>query len=167
MRWWPRASSCRLNILYGGFIFRIGCLGEKKTCDLHDFLCILHETEWPFVFQSSTAFTIHQFISFSWVIVSFSATSLEKNEYVSQHTMRVSTCIFHVQIAESRPRVINNDLSHLGGYIYSIGLVKAVSESLQELVRAPSSLMLVTLNNVKRRAQACEIERHVPDYPSK
>ena len=44
--------------------------------------------------------------------------------------------------------VINNDLSHLGGYIYSIGLVKAVSESLQELVRASSSSMLVTLNNV-------------------
>ena len=44
--------------------------------------------------------------------------------------------------------VINNDLSHFGGYIYSIGLVKAVSESLQELVRASSSSMLVTLNNV-------------------
>ena len=40
--------------------------------------------------------------------------SLEKNEYVSQHTMRVSTCIFHVQLAESRPLVINNDLSHFG-----------------------------------------------------
>ena len=51
-------------------------------------------------------------------------------------------------LAESRPLVINNDLSHLGGYIYSIGLVKAVSESLQELVRASSSSMLVTLNNV-------------------
>ena len=73
--------------------------------------------------------------------------------------MRVSTCIFHVQLAES----LNNDLSHLCGYIYSIGLVKAVSESLQELVRASSSSMLVTLN----RALACEIERHVPDYPSK
>ena len=70
------------------------------------------------------------------------------NHYTSQHTMRVSTCIFHVQLAESRPLVINNDLSHLGGYIYSIGLVKAVSESLQELVRASSSSMLVTLNNV-------------------
>ena len=44
--------------------------------------------------------------------------------------------------------VINNDLSHLDGYIYSIGLVKAVSESLQELVRASSSSLLVTLNNV-------------------
>ena len=86
---------------------------------------------------------------------------------MSQHTMRVSTCIFHVQLAESRPLVINNDLSHLGGYIYSIGLVKAVSESFQELVRASSSSMLVTLNNVLRRALACEIERHVPDYPSK
>ena len=62
--------------------------------------------------------------------------------------MRVSTCIFHAQIAESRSLVINNDLSHLGGYIYSIGLVKAVPESLQELVRASCSSMLVTLNNV-------------------
>ena len=74
--------------------------------------------------------------------------SLEKNEYMSQHTMRVSTCIFHVQLAESGPLVINNDLNNLGGYIYSIGLVKAVSESLLELVRASSSSMLVTLNNV-------------------
>ena len=39
--------------------------------------------------------------------------------------------------------VINNDVD-----IYSIGLVKAVSESLQELVHASSSSMLVTLNNV-------------------
>ena len=65
--------------------------------------------------------------------------------------LRVSTCIIHVQLAESRPNVwsvINNDLSHLGRYIYSIGLVKAVSESLQELVRASSSSLLVTLNNV-------------------
>ena len=64
----------------------------------------------------------------------------------------VSTCILHVQLAESRPEgqclVIDNDLSHLDGYIYSIGLVKAVSESLQELVRASCSSMLVTLNNV-------------------
>ena len=44
--------------------------------------------------------------------------------------------------------VIDNDLSHLDGCIYSIGLVKAVSESLQELVRASSSSMMVTLNNV-------------------
>ena len=67
--------------------------------------------------------------------------------------LRVSTCVIHVQLAESRPQgqcfvVIDNDLSHLGGYIYSIGLVKAVSESLQELVRASSSSLLVTLNNV-------------------
>ena len=54
----------------------------------------------------------------------------------------------------------------MGGYIYSIGLVKAASESLQELVRASSSSLLVTLNNVQRRALACEIECHVPDYPS-
>ena len=33
-------------LIYGGFIFHIGCLAEKKkTCDLHDFLCILHENE--------------------------------------------------------------------------------------------------------------------------
>ena len=76
--------------------------------------------------------------------------------------MRVSTCIFHVQIAESRPLVINNDLSH-----FEYRLVKAVSESLQELVHASSSSILVTLNNVKRRALACEIERLVPDDPSK
>ena len=65
--------------------------------------------------------------------------------------MRVSTCIIHVQLAESHLwSVINNDLSHLCGYIklYSIGLVKSVSESLQELVRASSLSMLVTLNNV-------------------
>ena len=97
------------------------------------------------------------FILLSDRLIFHNSLSLEKtkqNEYVSQHTMRVSTCIFHVQLAESRPLVINNDLSqnndlsHLGGYIYSIGLVKAVSESLQELVRASSSSMLVTLNNV-------------------
>ena len=68
-------------------------------------------------------------------------------------TLRVSTCIIHGQLAKSRPEgqclVSNkNDLSHLGGYINSIGLVKAVSESLQKLVRASSSSMLVTLNNV-------------------
>ena len=42
----------------------------------------------------------------------------KKIEYVSQHTMRVSTCIIHVQLAESRTLVSNN--------IYSTGLVKAV-----------------------------------------
>ena len=106
-------------------------------------------------------YTSTYFILSRLVIVSFSAQlspslSLrgyyfrKKNEYVSQHTMRVSTCIIHVQLAESRGHwsVINNDLSHLGGYIYSKGLVKAVSESLQELVRASISSMMVTLNNV-------------------
>ena len=63
--------------------------------------------------------------------------------------MLVSTCIIHVRgLKVNVWSVINNDLSHLGGYIYSIGLVKAVSESLQELVRASSSSMLVALNNV-------------------
>ena len=94
-------------------------------------------------------YTLTNFILLSDRLIFRNSLSLEKkNEYMSQHTMRVSTCIFHVQLAESRPLVINNDLSHLGGYIYSIGLVKAVSESLQELVRASSSSMLVTLNNV-------------------
>ena len=69
----------------------------------------------------------------------FGAGILEKKNE-SQHTMRMSTCIIHVQLAESRPLVSNN--------INSIGLVKAVSKSLQELVRASSSSMLVTLNNV-------------------
>ena len=59
----------------------------------------------------------------------------------------VSTCI-NRDLKVNVWSVINNDLSHLGGYIYSIWLVKAVSESLQELVRASTSSMLVTLNNV-------------------
>ena len=68
-----------------------------------------------------------------------------------QHTNE--NCSACVNVHNSRTMVnvwsvINNDLSHLGGYIYSIGLVKAVSESLQELVRTSSSSMLVTLNNV-------------------
>ena len=79
-------------------------------------------------------------VSFSATLSLFRAGILEKNEYVSQHTMRVSTCIIHVQLPESLPLVSYN--------IYSIGLVKAVLESLQELVRASSSSMLVTLNNV-------------------
>ena len=64
---------------------------------------------------------------------------------------RVSTCIIHGLnrgVKVNVWSVINNDLSHLDGYIYSIGLVKVVSESLQELVLASSSSMLVTLNNV-------------------
>ena len=93
------------------------------------------------------------------MIVSFSATlSLfgagilgKKNEYVSQHT--IENCSACVNVHKSRTyqlsrSVINNDLSHLGGYIYSTGLVKAVSESLQELVRASSLSMLVNLNHV-------------------
>ena len=58
---------------------------------------------------------------------------------------------------------INNDLSHLRGYMVS----QSSLESLQELVRASSSSMLVTLNNVKHHTLACEIECHMPDYPSK
>ena len=65
--------------------------------------------------------------------------------------LRVSTCIIHNRgLKVSIWSVIDNDLGHLGGYIYSIGLVKAVSESLQVLVHASSLSMLVTLNNVKR-----------------
>ena len=143
-------------ILYEGFIFCTGCLGEKKTCDLHDFLCILHEPNVPLCYkrprQSLYINLFHSLspkwsshfpqlsLSLSLSLSLFGAGSLEKNEYASQHTMRVSTCIIHVQLTESRPLVSNN--------IYSIGLVKAVSKSLQELVRASSSSMLVTLNNV-------------------
>ena len=104
----------------------------------------------PCVPNVGNHYTSTYFILLSDRLIFRNSLSLEKNnnEYVSQHNMRMSTCIFHVQLAESRPLIINNDLSHMGGYIYSIGLDKAVSESLQELVRASSSSMLVTLNNV-------------------
>ena len=58
-------------------------------------------------------YTSTYFILLSDRLIFHNSLSLEKNEYVSQHTMRVSTCIFHVQLAESRPLVINNDLSHI------------------------------------------------------
>ena len=145
-------QACRyiLNILYDGFIFRIGCLGEKKNMRLARFsLHFARNRMTPCVPNvHGNHYTSTYFILLSDRLIFRNSLSLEKNEYMSQHTMRVSTCIFHVQLAESRPLVINNDLSHLGGYIYSIGLVKTVSESLQELVRASSSSMLVTLNNV-------------------
>ena len=35
---------------------------KKKTCDLHEALCILHETEWPLMLQTSTAITSTYFI---------------------------------------------------------------------------------------------------------
>ena len=80
-------------------------------------------------------YTSTYFILLSDRLIFRNSLSLEKKRVrVTAHYMRVSTCIFHAQIAESRPLVINNDLSHLGGNIYSIGLVKAVPESLQELV---------------------------------
>ena len=62
-------------------------------------------------------YTSTYFILLSDRLIFRNSLSLEKNEYMSQHTMRVSTCIFHVQLAELRPLIINNDLSHLGGYI--------------------------------------------------
>ena len=144
-------AACRyILILYDGFIFRIGCLGEKKNMRLARFsLHFARNRMTPCVPNvQGNHYTSTYFILLSDRLIFRNSLFLEKNEYVSQHTMRVSTCIFHVQLAESRPLVINNDLSHLGGYIYSIGLVKAVSESLQELVRVSSSSMLVTLNNV-------------------
>ena len=140
-------QTCRyiLNILYDGFIFRIGCLGEKKNMRLARFsLHFARDRMTPCVPNvHGNHYTSTYFILLSDRLIFRNSLSLEKKT-----SMRVSTCIFHVQLAESRPLVINNDLSHLGGYIYSIGLVKAVSESLQELVRASSSSMLVTLNNV-------------------
>ena len=105
-------------ILYGGFIFRIGCLGEKKNnmrlarFSLHFArnrmtTCVTnvhgnHYTSTYFILSRLTHLSL------------FEAGILEK----SQHTMRVSTCIIHVQLAESRTLVSNN--------IYSTGLVKAV-----------------------------------------
>ena len=58
-------------------------------------------------------YTSIYFILLSDRLIFRNTLSLEKNEYVSQHTMRVSTCIFHVQLAESRPLVINNDRIHI------------------------------------------------------
>ena len=116
-------QACRyiLNILHDGSIFRIGCLGEKKN-NMRLARFPLHFARnrmtpcVPNVHGNHYASTY--FILLSDRLIFRNSLSLEKNEYVSQHTMRVSTCIFHVQLAESRPLVINNDLSHLGGYIY-------------------------------------------------
>ena len=74
----------------------------------------------------------------------FGAGILEKKR------VRVTAHYACVNVHNSRTiwSVIKNDLSHLAGYIYSIGLVKAVSKTLHELVRASSSSMLKTLNNV-------------------
>ena len=75
-------------------------------------------------------YTSTYFILSRLVIVSFTATLslslfgaiiLEKKTSTCHSTLRVSTCIIHVQLAESRPLASNNDLSHLGGYIYSMG----------------------------------------------
>ena len=145
-------QACRyiLNILYGGFIFRIGCLGEKKNMRLARFsLHFARNRMTPCVPNiHRNHYTSTYFILLSDRLISATLSLFRKKTSTCHSTLRVSTCTIHVQIAESRPLVINNDLSHLGGYIYSIGLVKAVSESLQELVRASSSSMLVTMNNV-------------------
>ena len=112
-------------IKYGGFIFRIGCLGEKKnkhaTCTIFSAFCRMT----PCVTNVHGNHYTSTYFILSRLIVSFSATlSLrgwyfrKKNEYVSQHTMRVSTCLIHVQLAEWRTLVSDN--------IYSTGLVKAV-----------------------------------------
>ena len=49
-------------------------------------------------------------------------------------------------VIQSLKDISSRELSPFGGYIYSIGLVEAVSESLQELARSSSSSMQVTLN---------------------
>ena len=99
-----------VNIKYTVALFSALDVSVRKkhaTCAI--FLCILHETEWPLVLQTSTAIAIHQLISFSCLsdrLIFRNSLSLrgwyfrKKNEYVSQHTMRVSTCIIHVQLAE-------------------------------------------------------------------
>ena len=88
MRWWPGMS---VNIKYTvALICALHVSVRKKTtCYLHDFLGILHETEWPLVLQMSTAITIHQLSPSDRLIFRnslFGAGILEKNEYVSQHT---------------------------------------------------------------------------------
>ena len=135
-------------------------VGKKKTCNLHDFArnrmtpCVAnfhgnHYTSTYFILSRQSDVLI--FLN----SLSLRAGILEKKRVRVTAALRVSTCIIHIQLAESRPEdqclvSINNDLSHLGGYIYSraqftgskiysIGLVKAVSESLQELVSASSS----------------------------
>ena len=145
-------QACRyiLNILYDGFIFRIGCLGEKKNMRLARFsLHFARNRMTPCVPNvHGNHYTSTYFILLSDHLIFRNSLSLEKKTSTCHSTVCVCQRAIHVQLAESRPLVINNDLSHLGGYIYSIGLVKAVSESLQELVRASSSSKLVTLNNV-------------------
>ena len=74
----------------------------------------------------------------------------KKNEYVSQHTIEnCSACVnVHNSLTNRGLKVkvwsvINN------GWIHGLNRVnQSSSESLQELVRASSSSMLVTLNNV-------------------
>ena len=102
----------------------------------------------------SNHYTSTYFILLSDRLIFRNSLSLEKNKTSTCHS---TLCGCQRAYFTYNSLVINNDLSHLGGYMYSIGLVKAVSESFQELVRASSSSMLVTLN---------KIERHVPDYPS-
>ena len=79
-------------------------------------------------------YTSTYFILSSLVIISFSATlSLFGAGILEKKRVRVTAHYACVNMHNSRTiswSVINNDLSHLGGYICSIGLVQAVSESL-------------------------------------
>ena len=101
---------------------------KKNTCDLHDFLCILHETERLPVLQTSTAITyiyiyIYIYTSTYFILSRLSDRLIFRNSLSSgllffrkkktstchmystllRIALRVSTCIIHVQLAESRP----------------------------------------------------------------
>ena len=166
MRWWPRVSSCRhvgKNIKYTVALFSALDVSVRKKTNVRLARFSLHFARnrmTPCVANvhgshyTSTYFILSRLsdrLIFRNSLSLFGASIQFRKKPSTCHmymystllriALRVSTCRIHVQLAESRP-------CHLGGYIYSIGLVKAVSESLQELVRASSSSLLVTLNNV-------------------
>ena len=61
---WVLAGMSVKNITYTVALFSALDVSVRKK-NMHDFLCILRETEWPLVLQTSTAITVHQLILFS------------------------------------------------------------------------------------------------------
>ena len=129
MRWWPRASSCILHMytvrgLYFPHWMSRWEKNKHATCTIFSAFCTKPND--PMCYKrprQSLYINLFHSLSPKWSS-HFPQLSIrgwyfrKKYEYVSQHTMRVSTCIIHVQLAESRTLVSNN--------IYSTGLVKAV-----------------------------------------
>ena len=83
----------------------------RKKYNLHDFLCILHETEWPLVLQTSMEITIHQLILFSLALDRlifpqlplFGAGILEeKKQHVSHIQHTIENCSACVNVHNSR-----------------------------------------------------------------